>query len=511
MALNAAVYPFAALLLFAAHCLLPSAAQLSVGNDYQLLYSATAYFEMNGVKGTVAISQNGLYDPAKITVQLSGLPRQNVPNQKFDWEIHEYPVRYSLLRDFPCSAEEVGEIFDPWNTLDNPLYDTDCKNNRSNCAVGDLGGKVGYLLNTNTLQSFRYPGLQLRGPFSPVGRSIVIFYYLNDNTTLPLACANIERQGLKIVTLKATFREPGRVQGDVFLRYVDGRSEVTIYADLYRLDGGHGENIWTLRESIVPGACGVLYQVYGTSPAYTNSDFYQYLQNCNRTNPRSCVIGDLTSKCGNLTTDSKGRMRAFCTDAQLGLIPLQHIMPLTLTIQNNSVPPFFLDCAALEVVSPEAAVVLGSTNSANNQIFVNLLFFQADPYERTFIRSYYYYKRTPKPIAYLEIRNSSTNRVLARKNQIYLNSPLVALKLSQGSIITGDEVPIGDLQFKVPTGTKSTYRNTDMTLWLPLFGPYNITNHVLVVKDTSNGVLLSAPIQRYDNPTTLYPSFMGYN
>lgn len=251
--------------------------------------------------------------------------------------------------------------------------------------------------------------------------------------------------------------------------------------------------------------------MYGTSAAYANTDYYQYLQNCNRTNPRSCVIGDLTSKCGNLTSDSRGRMRAFCTDAQLGLVPLSSILPLTLTIQNNSAPPFILDCAPLQAISPEAAVVLGSTNLPNSQIFVNLLFFQADPYERTFIRSYYYYKRTPRPISYMEIRDNSTNRALARKNQVYLTSPQIALKLASGAIVTGDQVPIGDLQFKVPTAGKNLYRSTDVTLWLPLYGLYNITNRVLVVKDTLNGVLLSAPIQRYDNPASLYPSFMGYN
>ena len=252
-------------------------------------------------------------------------------------------------------------------------------------------------------------------------------------------------------------------------------------------------------------------QVYGTSAAYANSDFYQYLQNCNRTNPRSCVIGDLSSKCGNLSSEGNGRMRAFCTDAQLGLVPLSSILPLTLTVQNNSAPPFILDCAALEVVSPEAAVVLGSTNLPSSQIFVNLLFFQANPYERTYVRSYYYYKRTPRPVGSLEIRDNANGRVFAKKNQVYLTSPQITQLLANGGFVTGDQVPVGDLQFKVPTAGKDLYRSTDTTLWLPLYGLYNITNRVLVVKDAFNGVLLSATIERYNNPNTLYPSFMGYN
>ena len=229
---------------------------------------------MNGLKGTISISQNGLYDPATITARLSGFPRKNVPNQRFDWSIHEYPVRYSLLRDFPCSQEELGNVFDPLNQRSNPNYQADCTNDTSNCAVGDMSGKVGYLLSNLSLQTFQYPGLQLRGTYSPIGRSIVIRYGVNNTVTL--ACANIERQGIKVITLKATFQQPSRLQGDVFFRYVDGRSEVTIYADLYRLDGGqpdHGSNIWTLRESLQPGVCNVLYQVSGVfkAPAFVDA------------------------------------------------------------------------------------------------------------------------------------------------------------------------------------------------------------------------------------------------
>lgn len=230
------------------------------GNDYQLVYSVAAYFEMNGIKGTVSITQDGLYNPAAITARLSGFPRKNIL-QNYDWVIREYPVRYSLLPDFPCSDAELGDVFDPLNQQVSQTYDVDCKNDTSKCAVGDLSGRVGYLLSNQKVQTFQYPGLQLRGPYSPVGRSIVIYSQQAGNISVALACANIERQGIKIVTLRASFQEPSRIQGEVFFRFVDGRSEVTIFADLYRLDGNQGENIWTLRESIQPGVCGVLYQV----------------------------------------------------------------------------------------------------------------------------------------------------------------------------------------------------------------------------------------------------------
>ena len=206
---------------------------------------------MGGVSGTIQFYQPEPGQPVQIHVQLTGLDQFT---DRYPWRVYMYPVRFGLLRDFPCSAQEVGERYDPTGVGNPPNYDEACANDTDNCQVGDLSGKLGTLTDQDW-QSFTDSRLSLFGPQSIVGRSIVIQRQGPPETRW--VCANIEYNGVKLQTTRFPFSD-GPLQGDVIFRRVKGRDDVKILVDLYRIDNGSVNSInhnWNLRTG-TPGEDG---------------------------------------------------------------------------------------------------------------------------------------------------------------------------------------------------------------------------------------------------------------
>ena len=213
--------------------------------------TATAHFDMRGVRGTIQFYQPEPSRPVEIHVQLTGLDKFT---DRYPWHVHMYPVRFGLLRDFPCSDEEVGGHYDPTGASMAVNYTERCANDPDDCEVGDLSGKLGALTDQQW-QSFTDSRLSLFGPQSIVGRSIVI--HRQDPSETRWVCANIEYNGVRLKTTRFPFMN-GPLQGDVIFRRVIGRDDVKINVDLYRIDGGSMNSmnhIWNLRTG-TPGAGG---------------------------------------------------------------------------------------------------------------------------------------------------------------------------------------------------------------------------------------------------------------
>ena len=191
-----------------------------------------ANFDMNGVRGQVHFYQAYRGAPVDITTNLEGLDQYT---EQYPWHIHECPINFALLRDFPCSQSEVGGHYDPTGAaVDNPDYPEDCASDPDLCEVGDLGGKLGRLQYDRPIEYFEDPRLSLFGPQSPVGRSLVI--HRQDGSRW--ACANLEYAGVRVYTWRYPFTEEcGPFQGEVIIRRVEGKAETTINVDLYRIDG----------------------------------------------------------------------------------------------------------------------------------------------------------------------------------------------------------------------------------------------------------------------------------
>ena len=199
--------------------------------------SIVAHFETAGVRGDICFYQPEPGAPVEITVKLEGLGEQFF-SQSFDWGISEYPVQFGAYPDFPCSDDALGNIYEP----------IACPENVSeNCRYGDLGERLGQISYTGGKQMFTDGVLDLYGPNSPIGRSIVL--RRTTSNTNPLTCANIEYQGISLHTLRAGF--DGQLNGDVILRRQNGRSGVTLNVDLFTScigpNPGPGPLMWSLR------------------------------------------------------------------------------------------------------------------------------------------------------------------------------------------------------------------------------------------------------------------------
>lgn len=198
---------------------------------------------MGGVTGFVQFSQKNPDDPVEIHVNLEGLDQFT---DSYPWHVHEYPIRYSLLNDYPCSPSEVGGHYDPLGAFNNPNYASECNvNNLTACEVGDFSGKLGRLANDQPWQTFIDPTLSLYGPLSIIGRSLVI--HRGNEIENRWICANIEYHDSNVKILRASLRGGSSYQGDVVIHKVNGRDDATVYVDVRTSDMTVNSRQWNLR------------------------------------------------------------------------------------------------------------------------------------------------------------------------------------------------------------------------------------------------------------------------
>lgn len=165
-----------------------------------------AVFNQGGVEGNVLFSQAKPGGPIQIHLNLMGL---NQSSDNYRLSIREFPIRSSLCMDFPCTEENLGEVF-------NNLTEITARFDRP-------------------WQMFEIDAadLSLAGADSIIGRSLVIDR--EDGPEGAFICANIEQLGARREILRGTF-DNRFIQGDVVIRYATGRDDATVEADLYLND-----------------------------------------------------------------------------------------------------------------------------------------------------------------------------------------------------------------------------------------------------------------------------------
>ena len=157
--------------------------------QYQPL-EAISVFNDQGVSGSVRFYQPSPYDQTQVSVSLRGL------QQRFDgYHVHEYPVGPSSLGSpDKCNATFTGGHW-------NPTSISISGRTSDQFEIGDLSGKFGGLSGLDEISAnYTDPNVPLFGPFSVIGRSIVI--HLDDQGGSRSLCSDIQRtrQILQIVT-----------------------------------------------------------------------------------------------------------------------------------------------------------------------------------------------------------------------------------------------------------------------------------------------------------------------
>lgn len=198
-----------------------------------------AYFDMNGIQGSAAFYQEKEGEPVTITLSLDGL-NQFDGNEMWGWHAHEYPINWAHLERNPCGSQHIGGHYDPENRASDPDYAQLCMNNASLCEVGDFSGRHGRLRGNQSVYTFTDNTLNLYGPYSIIGRSLLI----HRTNGFRYACTNIEYNGISTIqTYRAAFpcnvkQQSPVFQGEVIMRRSALRHGVTLEASLYRVDGG---------------------------------------------------------------------------------------------------------------------------------------------------------------------------------------------------------------------------------------------------------------------------------
>ncbi|XP_030053408.1 uncharacterized protein LOC115466359 [Microcaecilia unicolor] len=282
------------------------------------------WFGPGQAKGEFQVSQNLDLDSTLIKVnftELNGLSG--------GYHVHILPIKQNSLE--ACADNYIKGHFNPFhvNMTSSPAPGNGTADQYE---VGDISGKYGMLTNENFLsEDYIDPGLPLSGPYSILGRSLVI-HYVNGSR---MQCSNILPQSTEDGEwLRAEAVFTGRIKGKVLLAqqiFPDGSaSDVTIEVDLKAADMAFldvSELQWYIQEnSLLCTEDGEPYNPYEIfrDPGYESS--------CSPVYPLHCAVGDMLGKHGPATL---GQRQLF-TDSNLPLTGDFTVAGRVLMLQNGS-------------------------------------------------------------------------------------------------------------------------------------------------------------------------------
>lgn len=481
-----------------------------------------AYFDMNGVTGTISFYQERKdVKPVKITVKLMGLDQFE---GQLGWHVHEWPINFGLLEFGPCSNEEVGGHYDPFQSAASVNYTQRCASDPDECEVGDLSGRHGLLNSSLTEFCFDDYHLDLYRAFGITGRSIVI--HTEDDERV--ACANLEySDGSLVSTYRAFFPydqtiQSNTLQGDIILKRIEGKAGMTLHAELYRVDGGPRINQsfeWSLRlgKPGPMGDCSDIRHIYGSKTHANDPIHFKYNDDCNPSSQRRCYIGDLTSKCGPLMYDEvTNRIKHFCTDEQLGVIPLEDVLKLSVVI-NETDNSRFLTCTKFQPVIPEVSTAYFRIYDADTNLQGHFYFYQMDPHEPTYVRIH---------LVGLE-GNGGSFQIRDQPCQeddnglctdcenlggVYEPRPDQEFIVPGETGLTGDQALLGELRYKWESFEgEEDFRTDQRSSYIPLFGPFSVNGRSLVLNRANNEPWACANIKRLYPVPPYIPSILGFS
>ncbi|XP_049808255.1 uncharacterized protein LOC126251704 isoform X3 [Schistocerca nitens] len=273
------------------------------------------------IKGKLEYFQQTEYDITDIEANIEGLEDTN------GFHIHVVPVDPSL--EFPCEASSLYDYYNPYN-VSLHLSPAPATGTTDQYQMGDLSGKFGTLDGLTSLNSaFNDTHLPLFGPYSIIGRSVVIN---KKNKNHRWACSSIERgyspSEARELRAIASFHHPlGFAYGYIRMTqliYNDGSKSDTVIEVNLRHPGKNDRNVtrnhnWAIY--VNPVGVDASVKVLNTrcvaggymwNPYYTqladplNEELYR--QECGPDNPLRCYVGDISGRLGTIDLGDKRKV-----------------------------------------------------------------------------------------------------------------------------------------------------------------------------------------------------------
>lgn len=296
--------------------------------------------------GTITFAQdaiNILTGVTKISVSLSGLN-----SEVAGYHVHEYPTSVSTPASQVCQSSDVGGHLNPFGgPPKGPAVGT-----LDEYEIGDLSGKFNSLSGAAYSADMLDWTLPMSGPYSIVGRSIVI--HKNDAGGTRWACGNIKEitPDIRLVEHRAEFT--GDVDGYIRLsQYVNSNGdtsntmiEVNLHynSDPKIMTTGHN---WHVHENRKTGDCASCGDHY--NPFLVNMD--TGYSECSMSNPLRCEVGDQSSKVGQYDIGSGKR---FYTDVNLDMEGKYSAQKRSIVIHASNGARERIACANLIPYGPSA-------------------------------------------------------------------------------------------------------------------------------------------------------------
>ncbi|XP_062420638.1 uncharacterized protein cusr isoform X2 [Pungitius pungitius] len=240
--------------------------------------------------GQVRFSQALLQGPTTINVSLI-----NLNAMAGGYHVHILPITPGTAD--PCSNANILGHYNPlaFNTSSSPPAGTGTVDQYE---IGDISGKFGTLNGLNQSEAvYMDPDMPLTGPYSIVGRSLVVHYTNGSRLRCADLSADRDTDGQWVV---ATAVFNGRVTGTVTMRqqvFPDGSSsDVTVLVALRST-----QNINMASMFITNGRGVDTSQCAGTGGTFNPFNMTSMRLNCSVLNPLSCVVGELSGRHGNIS------------------------------------------------------------------------------------------------------------------------------------------------------------------------------------------------------------------
>ncbi|KAF7223773.1 putative LOC107390678-like protein [Nothobranchius furzeri] len=314
----------------------------------------SSWFGPGASSGQVRFSQAVPQGPTTINVSLA-----NLTSMAGGYHVHILPLRAGSVD--PCSNANILGHYNPlaWNTSMSPSPGVGTVDQYE---IGDISGKFGLLTNQNNFDAiYNDPNMPLTGPYSIVGRSVVVHY----NNGSRLRCANIlaERNTDGQWTIaKAVFS--GAVMGTVRLlqqMFPDGsRGDVTLETDL----SSANPNIITASLFIATGRADVSNLCNRVGSTFNPFNMTSSSSSCSLVNQLGCVMGDVSARQGNVSLVG----RELYTDSVIQLSGDNTVVYRSLVLRSGG---SILACADILPESQSATQTFPNVNAFSRYDFRN--------------------------------------------------------------------------------------------------------------------------------------------